>query len=40
MPTGIPRMCDGRRIIEGGSYHKLRSRDDGEFREMVEMQSL
>ena len=28
------------RVIEEGSYHELRAREDGEFREMVEMQSL
>ena len=27
-------------VIEAGTYHELRSRENGEFREMVEMQSL
>ena len=27
-------------VIEEGAYHELRAREDGEFREMVEMQSL
>jgi ABC-type multidrug transport system fused ATPase/permease subunit len=33
-------VLDQGRIIEAGSYHELRSREGGEFREMVEMQSL
>ncbi|MCS3708346.1 ABC-type multidrug transport system fused ATPase/permease subunit [Salinibacter ruber] len=33
-------VLDEGRVIEEGSYHKLRVREDGEFREMVEMQSL
>ena len=33
-------VLDGGRVIEGGSYHELRNRKNGEFREMVEMQSL
>ena len=28
------------RVIEAGTYEELRMREDGEFREMVEMQSL
>jgi ABC-type multidrug transport system fused ATPase/permease subunit len=32
-------LNDGR-VVETGSYHELRSRENGEFREMVEMQSL
>jgi len=31
---------DEGRVVESGSYHELRSREDGEFHEMVEMQSL
>jgi hypothetical protein len=26
--------------VEEGSYHELRMREDGQFREMVEMQRL
>ncbi|WP_259248966.1 ABC transporter ATP-binding protein [Salinibacter ruber] len=33
-------VLDEGRVIEEGSYHELRAREDGEFREMVEMQSL
>jgi ABC-type multidrug transport system fused ATPase/permease subunit len=33
-------VLDKGRVIEEGSYHELRAREDGEFREMVEMQSL
>jgi ABC-type multidrug transport system fused ATPase/permease subunit len=33
-------VLDQGRVIEAGSYHELRSREGGEFREMVEMQSL
>ncbi len=33
-------VLDEGRVIESGSYHELRAREDGEFREMVEMQSL
>ena len=33
-------VLDEGRVIEEGSYHELRVREDGEFREMVEMQSL
>jgi hypothetical protein len=33
-------VLDDGRVIEEGSYHELRAREDGEFREMVEMQSL
>ncbi|WP_263841222.1 ABC transporter ATP-binding protein [Salinibacter sp.] len=33
-------VLDEGRVIESGSYHELRSREDGTFREMVEMQSL
>ena len=33
-------VLDEGRVIEEGSYHELRSRENGEFREMVEMQSL
>jgi len=33
-------VLDQGRVIESGSYHELRSREDGTFREMVEMQSL
>ena len=33
-------VLDDGRVIEEGSYHELRSRENGEFREMVEMQSL
>jgi subfamily B ATP-binding cassette protein MsbA len=28
------------RVIQAGTYEELRMREDGEFREMVEMQSL
>ncbi len=33
-------VLDGGRVVEAGAYHELRSRENGEFREMVEMQSL
>jgi ABC-type multidrug transport system fused ATPase/permease subunit len=33
-------VLDEGRVIEAGTYHELRHREDGEFREMVEMQSL
>ena len=33
-------VLDQGRVIEEGSYHELRAREDGQFREMVEMQSL
>jgi len=33
-------VLDEGRVIEEGTYHELRSRKNGEFREMVEMQSL
>jgi ABC-type multidrug transport system fused ATPase/permease subunit len=33
-------VLDEGRVIESGTYHELRTREDGEFREMVEMQSL
>ncbi len=33
-------VLDEGRVIESGTYHELRSRENGEFREMVEMQSL
>ncbi|MCS4136405.1 ABC transporter ATP-binding protein [Salinibacter ruber] len=33
-------VLDDGRVVEAGSYHELRSRENGEFREMVEMQSL
>jgi len=33
-------VLDEGRVIEAGTYHELRSRENGEFREMVEMQSL
>ena len=33
-------VLDEGRVIEQGTYHELRSRENGEFREMVEMQSL
>lgn len=33
-------VLDEGRVIEQGSYDELRMREDGEFREMVEMQSL
>ncbi len=33
-------VLDEGRVIEAGSYHELRHRENGEFREMVEMQSL
>jgi ABC-type multidrug transport system fused ATPase/permease subunit len=33
-------VLDEGRVIEAGSYHELRHRDEGAFREMVEMQSL
>jgi ABC-type multidrug transport system fused ATPase/permease subunit len=33
-------VLDEGRVIEGGTYNELRYRDDGQFREMVEMQSL
>ncbi|MFB6231472.1 MAG: ABC transporter ATP-binding protein [Salinibacter sp.] len=33
-------VLDEGRVIEAGAYHELRSRENGQFREMVEMQSL
>jgi len=33
-------VLDDGEVVEAGSYHELRMREDGEFREMVEMQSL
>jgi ABC-type multidrug transport system fused ATPase/permease subunit len=33
-------VLDNGRIVERGPYHELRKLDDGQFREMVEMQSL
>ncbi len=33
-------VLDEGRVVEKGRYHELRSRENGEFREMVEMQSL
>jgi len=33
-------VLDDGRVAEKGSYHELRMREDGQFREMVEMQSL
>ncbi|WP_251965227.1 ABC transporter ATP-binding protein [Salinibacter ruber] len=33
-------VLDEGRVIEAGSYHELRHREEGAFREMVEMQSL
>jgi ABC-type multidrug transport system fused ATPase/permease subunit len=33
-------VLDQGRVTEAGSYHELRSRENGQFREMVEMQSL
>nr|WP_260157185.1 ABC transporter ATP-binding protein [Salinibacter ruber] len=33
-------VLDEGRVIEEGSYHELRMRENGQFREMVEMQSL
>ncbi|MCS3824366.1 hypothetical protein [Salinibacter ruber] len=33
-------VLDEGRVIEEGSYHELRAGENGEFREMVEMQSL
>ncbi|WP_251979788.1 ABC transporter ATP-binding protein [Salinibacter ruber] len=33
-------VLDEGRVIEAGTYHELRHRDEGAFREMVEMQSL
>jgi len=33
-------VLDEGRVIESGSYHELRSRENGQFHEMVEMQSL
>jgi ABC-type multidrug transport system fused ATPase/permease subunit len=33
-------VLDQGSVIESGSYHELRSRENGHFREMVEMQSL
>jgi ABC-type multidrug transport system fused ATPase/permease subunit len=33
-------VLDEGQVIETGTYHELRSRENGEFREMVEMQSL
>jgi hypothetical protein len=35
IPTGISRMCEGRRIIGEGAYHESRSRKNVQFREMV-----
>ena len=35
-----PRAQGEGRVIEEGTYHELRARENGEFREMVEMQSL
>ncbi|MCS3662072.1 ABC-type multidrug transport system fused ATPase/permease subunit [Salinibacter ruber] len=33
-------VLDEGRIIETGTDHELRGREDGQFREMVELQSL
>jgi ABC-type multidrug transport system fused ATPase/permease subunit len=33
-------VLDDGRVVEEGSYHELRMREDGQFREMVERQSL
>jgi ABC-type multidrug transport system fused ATPase/permease subunit len=33
-------VLDEGRVIESGTYHELRSRKNGQFRQMVEMQSL
>ena len=33
-------VLDEGRVIEAGSYHEPRSREEGAFWEMVEMQSL
>lgn len=33
-------VLDNGRVVEEGSYNELRTRENGEFREMVEMQSL
>jgi ABC-type multidrug transport system fused ATPase/permease subunit len=33
-------VLDNGRVVEQGTYHDLRAREDGQFREMVEMQSL
>jgi ABC-type multidrug transport system fused ATPase/permease subunit len=33
-------VLDEGRVVEDGSYHELRMRENGQFREMVEMQSL
>jgi len=33
-------VLDEGQVIEAGTYHELRHRENGEFREMVEMQSL
>ncbi|WP_251941486.1 ABC transporter ATP-binding protein [Salinibacter ruber] len=33
-------VLDEGRVIEEGSYHELRTQENGQFREMVEMQSL
>ncbi|WP_162892228.1 hypothetical protein [Salinibacter ruber] len=33
-------VLDEGRVLEEGSYDELRVRENGEFREMVEMQSL
>jgi ABC-type multidrug transport system fused ATPase/permease subunit len=33
-------VLDKGRVIEEGSYHELRGRENGEFKEMLEMQSL
>jgi ABC-type multidrug transport system fused ATPase/permease subunit len=33
-------VLDEGRVVEAGTYDELRMRENGEFREMVEMQSL
>ena len=33
-------VLDEDRVVETGTYHGLRSRENGELQEMVEMQSL
>ncbi|MCS4040865.1 hypothetical protein [Salinibacter ruber] len=33
-------VLDEGRVIESGTYHELRHREEGAFREMVETQSL
>ena len=33
-------VLDEGRVIEGGTYNELRYREAGQFREMVEMQTL